>query len=278
MAEEGKDARILYVVVLFRQKLEECNAWRTLLKEERDVYVQDNSPEPMAHQARLPEGWRYVHRPDNPGLSAAYNSAAGYAREAGIEWLMLVDQDTRFPVGMGSRQRRLPAEFPGVGMFVPRVRIMDGRYMSPVKKRHYFTRPATVPLQGSVRLDDTAVINSGLMVSTDRFLECGGYNENVFLDFSDFQFVDRFSAVCPEAVVTREECLQAFSACDDKGERQMSRFGRFCMSAGSFRPRRRMERIMVKLVILKRALSLALGSRSLRPFGIMARSIKKRVD
>lgn len=278
MAEEAKEVRLMFVVVLFKQSLEACNAWRTLLKGERDVYVHDNSPEPMADRDRLPAGWLYEHCPENAGLSAAYNKAAAYAADKGIDWLMLVDQDTRFPDGMAKRQRALPCNSPGVCMFVPRVRLDDGRYLSPVRKHHYFTRLSDVPLEGTIRLSDSAVINSGMMVATDAFLDCGGYNEKVFLDFSDFQFIDRFSAVCDEAVVTREECQQSFSGCDDRGERQMSRFCLFCRSVGAFVPRRRYDRIFIRMVILKRAVSLALKNRSLRPFGIMARRGNKRVD
>ena len=75
-------AKILIVTVIYNQKITGTNVYKTLLSEEESVYIHDNSPNPQ-HTDGLPESWKYFSDPSNPGLSAAYNRAAGYAAANG---------------------------------------------------------------------------------------------------------------------------------------------------------------------------------------------------
>lgn len=287
-AQEGnikKEGEILYIIILYRQNLRECKAYQTLLHDRKNVYIHDNSPigkdyspkgenvSPIASAPDdLPEGWVYVSDPSNPGLSAAYNAAARYARDHGFEWLVITDQDTAYAAGAGDRYENLPSEYPEEGVFMPRVSIPGGMYISPVKKRFYMARPQAVPEEGRVRLDKTAVINSGLMVSVDAFERSGGYNEKVFLDFSDYQFIDRLAEISPYGRVTKEETRQSFSANDDKGDARLNRFGLFCRSLAGYDKKRLATRLGIGMAAMKRTLSLAIGLRSMKPFEIFLKN------
>ncbi|MDE6027243.1 MAG: hypothetical protein K2G23_04180 [Muribaculaceae bacterium] len=261
---ERREGDVLYVVVLYRQKLSECNAYRTLLHDRADVYIHDNSPEAVSPE-HLPEGWVYVSDPSNPGLSAAYNAAARYGIEHGFKWLMITDQDTTYQEGAGDRYEALPEQHPEEKIFIPKVKIEGGMYISPVPKRNYMTHPERQPLTGRIDLARSAIINSGLLINLEAFEKSGGYNEKVFLDFSDFQFIDRLSHVCQKGRVTTEEIRQSFSAKTDTKETQIERFRLFCKSLQGYEKTRLLTRWGIGVVALKRCLSLSLSLRSLDP-------------
>ncbi|MDE6717594.1 MAG: hypothetical protein K2J70_05295 [Muribaculaceae bacterium] len=269
----GEGAEVMYVVVLYGQRLEDCNAYRTLLHDRERVFVFDNSPNPSV-PAGLREGWRYESHPDNPGLSAAYNRAAEYAMEEGLGWLVITDQDTTYPEGAGEEYGRLPGKYPEEKVFIPKVEIPGGKYLSPVAKRGFMTALADRPLHGRIDLKDAAIINSGLMVELDSFFLCGGYNDKVFLDFSDFQFIDRLSKVVERGRVTEMLLRQSFSAKVDSPEAQMRRFGMFCRSLSGYEREGAGQRVGLLLTVWKRAVALGLANRSARPLAIALRNYR----
>lgn len=267
-------AKILIVSVIYNQKITGTNVYKTLLSEKEDVYIHDNSPNPQ-HTDGLPESWKYFSDPSNPGLSAAYNRAAGYAAANGYDWLLLTDQDTIFPENALATYRRDIREHTTQRLLIPSVKIPDGRYISPVKSRLYFPRPSTrKPVSGKIELKEYAVINSGILVATDSFISCGGYNENVFLDFSDFQFVERFASKYPEAWLTDMTCIQNFSNISDSTETKLTRFGLFCRSLSGYSSLKTFGKPMIAAVVLKRAVSLCLSAKSLRPLSIFFTNFK----
>src|SRR4051812_8741560 len=93
---------ILVVVVLYRTAPTESAAFRTLrefvgklegLCNAISCVVFDNSP---FQHCLPPVNFRcsYVHDSNNPGLARPYQQALQLACEAGIPWLLLLDQDT----------------------------------------------------------------------------------------------------------------------------------------------------------------------------------------
>lgn len=258
---------VMIVTVLYGQPLEQTNVFHSLLDPRERVYIHDNSPVPSAPES-LPSNWTYVSDPSNPGLSAAYNAAAAIARSEGIDWLLIADQDTAFPEGMLTKMRETIASYPGERVFLPVVRISNGQYMSPVKMHGYVARLSEKPLDGVVPLNSTAAINSGLMVRTDAFWECGGYNEKVPLDFSDFQFLERLGGIVPKARVANIILRQSFSDKDDDAPTKLKRFERFCRSLGGFESKRQSARRDLRLVAIKRMLSLMVSTRSMKPMKI----------
>ena len=64
-----------------------------------NVLIYDNSPHARATPTEQLSGCLYVHDAGNGGTAAAYTHAIQLATTRGIEWLLLLDQDTTLPCG-----------------------------------------------------------------------------------------------------------------------------------------------------------------------------------
>jgi len=89
------------VVVLYKMTAQESPAFTSLrgllcvdpqAARAIDLILCDNSPYEQAEPAGFED--LYVRNPDNPGLAKCYNLALRTARQRGIPWLLLLDQDT----------------------------------------------------------------------------------------------------------------------------------------------------------------------------------------
>lgn len=62
------------------------------------VVIYDNSlvSKFVPHQG---SAFTYIHDPSNGGTAAAYTRAGNIAQEAGIDWILLLDQDSLLPIG-----------------------------------------------------------------------------------------------------------------------------------------------------------------------------------
>ncbi len=272
------DNRIVCVVVLYHKGLEDCEVYRTLIKENLQdldcLLVFDNSSEARSATVTLPNGiFRYVSNGCNLGLSANYNNAARYAADNGFRWLLLLDEDTSFPPQALKVYRNALKAHPAEGLFVPLHRISNGKLLSP--SRPFKGLADHVP-PGIHSLRDYDVINSGLLVSVDEFLAVGGYKAEVNLDFSDYQFIERVRTLRQTVVVLDMECLQDFS--NDVKDRQklLRRFDLYCRNAVHFEALSSRSRHKVNYLVAKHTLMMSLRCRSLRPFKVLAGAIKNK--
>jgi len=108
-------SRLLTVIVVYERDLDEVQAWPFLRQRLRAagrgsanedhgflldrVLIYDNSLTARAQPVEYHPGCIYVHDSSNGGTAAAYACACTTAREAGIDWLLLLDQDTSLPCG-----------------------------------------------------------------------------------------------------------------------------------------------------------------------------------
>lgn len=269
---------VMIVTVLYRRRLEETSAYKTLLRDKPNVTIVDNSPDAEI-PVGLPEGWTFTKAPENPGLSRAYNHASRIAAGRGLKWILIVDQDTVFPEDTADRYAAAVEEesINGIEVFFPEVEIGDGSYISPVPMSHYRTFPANGPLGGVVDLDTTAVINSGLIVSLKAYNEAGGYKEDVFLDFSDFQFIERLvHAGYHHGFVVPIVLHQDFSNLTDSIEQKEKRYDMFCRSLSAYKPYMPNKLRHIRDIAFRRALSLCLATKSLQPIRTFFKYFRKR--
>ncbi len=70
-----------------------------------------------------------------------------------------------------------------------------------------------------------------MLVKLEAFHEVGGYNEKVKLDFSDFQFIERFRKVYKTFYVIDIICEQDFSDDEISLPTQAKRFRYYCEGA-----------------------------------------------
>jgi hypothetical protein len=106
--------RLMIAIVIFERDLGAVQAWPFLRHSLIDagggtagargffleqVLIYDNSRQARARPTEDLPGCIYVHDAGNGGTAAAYNHACAIACEAGIDWLLLLDQDTSLPGG-----------------------------------------------------------------------------------------------------------------------------------------------------------------------------------
>lgn len=225
--------KLLCIVVLYNRELLSTEAYRTLLihasgKPDIKIFAYDNSSSKSPLTEKYEEmGVVYKWNPDNGGVSKAYNSGARFAQENGFDRLLLLDQDTRW--GEENYLEVLDksiSDNPEYDIFVPEV-IYDRGVFSPLECKGF--RPRHKSLKpGMNTLRNVAIVNTGLSVTTDLFMRSGGYNENVTLDFADFQFVGRLRKQTDKFFLIDYRCHQDFSDSSTDKNSLRSRFKIYC--------------------------------------------------
>ncbi|MEZ0485831.1 hypothetical protein [Fibrella aquatica] len=131
-----------------------------------------------------------IEQLDNPGVSAAYNIAGRLAKRLEKQWLLLLDQDTKLPIGFWKQYELSIEKYTNSPVHAPR--LYDGEVLaSPCGYLLYRGRVLTQIDAGITPMRGRNVLNSGLLVSVESFWKVGGYDESVGLYFSDFVFFDR---------------------------------------------------------------------------------------
>jgi rhamnosyltransferase len=224
----------LAVLVLYGRKLGEAVTFRSLEEgvrqhgERLDLLVYDNSP--AASPPDPAAGWQieYRHDPSNPGVSRAYLEGARLAAERGKRWLLLLDQDTCFPSEAITLYADAVRRYPTEVLFAPVLRA-GARIVSPCAYRFPRGMPLRTTPTGLQNLAGKSVLNSGMCISVAAYLDVGGHDPRIGLDFSDHEFIDRFKGRHERARILPLECQHGFS-----GEQRSSvdagleRFRFFC--------------------------------------------------
>jgi GT2 family glycosyltransferase len=232
---------IIAVVVLYNVRVEECVTINSLNKslesveETMDLVVWDNS-----YSSTLEDGSifvygcfriHYFHDALNSGVSKAFNFAAKYGAELRKQWILLLDQDSSFPVHTISSYLLGLSGFPHIRLFVPVLKVSDDLIFSP--SRFLFKRGFALKkiIPGIHRFQHLSPVNSGMLVDIDSFIMVGGYKEKVKLDFSDFQFIERFKKKYASFCVLDLVVRQAFSDEERDWNKLNERFGYYCEGA-----------------------------------------------
>ena len=233
------------VLVCYRATITEAPTFKTLrdslvaARAELDLVIYDNSPQAQTvPAASWPGRLHYHHDASNPGVSRAYNFGAELAREQGKDWLLLLDQDTTFPVDALTAYCQTQALHPAEVMLAPILRsgpivISPCRFVAgfgwPIRGR----LPELLPLRGH------SILNSGMLVRLDAFDAVGGYNELIPLDFADHDFCRRFGQRFGSVRVLDLACRHGFSDREAASlDRDLQRFTFFCRGARAAIPGR----------------------------------------
>lgn len=247
---------ILCIVVLYKKQITECVSINSLIaslnKCNMDFLVYDNSP---SFNASVPETINdcriyYIGDHSNSGVSKAYNTGAEYARKTGKKWLLLSDQDTLFNDNALYNYYLSVLEFPDNSLFVPVLR-SDGLIISPC--RYYLKNGFLFKKEfyGLTTIRNKNVLNSGICISLKAFEETGGYNENVPLYFSDFNFIDRFRKKYKTFVIVKTTAIHGFSLLSLDRESGKRFFMHYCIGARSL-VNKPMEFILMMMNVLYR--------------------------
>jgi GT2 family glycosyltransferase len=186
--------RILAVLVLYKRTPEQSEAFTSLqsiLQQRPDLagamslLVYDNSP--TAHKIPpLPIAARYISDTRNAELSPAYNTGLRLAGEEGLDWLLLLDQDTSLTEAylteaISLTQSTKENHFDAI---VPKL-VEEGLVLSPhlaLTLRH--PKPIDVTTHGisGIQLHP---YNSGAILRVKTLQEMNGFPEEFLLDYLD---------------------------------------------------------------------------------------------
>jgi GT2 family glycosyltransferase len=270
MAEREQNGGIVLVIVLYKCELEQSRTYLSLIKPTdwpagTELFVYDNSPNPVEpHPGSLPNvHFTYVADPANGGVSAAYNKAAAYALKKDKKWMLLLDQDTVFPENTFSVYQDAIQNYPEEKLFAPLMLAEQGKLISPCYFR--FMRgfsPRHVDT-GINSLSKFSLINCGMCIDIQAFLNNHGYDEKVKLDFADHDFIRRFRKSQGErfVVLDLEVAHQLSSEGRNNAGSDLIRFDHY-LNGAKHMSASRSERFLLKINALFRSAKLTVIHRN----------------
>ncbi|WP_296028650.1 glycosyltransferase [uncultured Treponema sp.] len=169
----------------------------------------------------------YLDMHGNKGLSKAYNSAVATLNLNENDFIVIFDQDTAIPQDMQLLYENFMSENKDADIICPvvldSVGVMSPSIVNGTKFRHI----SSIPEINEKNISAYSFINSGMCIKRSVF-EKIKYDENLFLDFVDHDFVlsakkNRFKIrICKEVVLN-----QNFSGVTKNTYNQD--FSRFCI-------------------------------------------------
>jgi len=228
---------ILFILVIYKRRLNESDSFISLINSLKnthlniDIFVYDNSPSAMILQEELSGGnWKihYVHDDTNPGVSKAYNEGFKLGKKLNKKWLLLLDQDTKLPDDAMIKYCKAVQDNNEYSLFAPILVSTNGIIYSPCN--YFFKRgfPMKSIEIGLVNARRKSLLNSGLLISRDIFEKVGGYNEKLKLDFSDFEFLDRYRKISDQFFIINTECIHELSSNEEDMHLSITNFTRYC--------------------------------------------------
>ncbi len=251
-------SEILVCLVLYEKSIEDSLSWQSLCTQIKPlhIFICDNSKlrqniPPSDHRVQ------YIHRPDNPGVSTAYNLGANWAKELQLKWIILLDDDTHLPPEFietlccqSDADWLAPHVYDEVGLLSP-FKVVHGRGK----------RLSSIP-SDPVQSRSIIPINSGSCLKLNSFQRIGGFDEKLPLDFSDF---DYFLRAHHDQQMGRIYPLILKHSLSNNGftsvEKALSRFVIYARSAMYFGQKHGIKNAMILRVWL-RSLSLSLRFKS----------------
>lgn len=257
------------IIVLYNISLEESESFRSVSEMRSDegtlsLFVYDNSNRPQSIKTYDGVQISYVHDPTNSGVSKAYNAGANHARKLQKRWVLLLDQDTTLPTTLLKSYWKAVEQNAELKLFVPILKLKNGKIFSPCAykfKRGFYLDTIVKGIHSLQRLSP---VNSGMLVDVSAFFEAGGYNQKVKLDFSDFQFIERFRKRYSNFFVMDVDCYQDFSDDEVSLTSQANRFGYYCEGARYIEKNGFWDWSQYSLVVFLRAFKLVIKYKDLR--------------
>ncbi|BAZ84811.1 glycosyltransferase [Dolichospermum compactum] len=272
---------ILFILVIYKRRLNESDSFISLVNSLQnthlniDIFIYDNSPSSMILNEELSgENWKihYVHDETNPGVSKAYNEGFKLGKKLNKKWLLLLDQDTKLPDDAIIKYSRAVLDNNEHSLFAPILVSTNGTIYSPCN--YFFKRgfPMKSMEIGIVKARRKSLLNSGLLISIDIFEKVGGYNERLKLDFSDFDFIDRYRQVYQYFYIVDTKCIHELSATEDDVNALLKRFTTYCESIKYF-GKIDLNTLILLCVTFIRAIRLSIKFRNIKFLYIFAKKL-----
>lgn len=166
-------------VVTYNPSPEEISHILTYVEKVEKVYIYDNSSNDRWNKSILEEYQSKIEliaNGDNDGISIAFNQIFLFAQSDNIDFVLMLDQDSKLANNYFSVLNKKIEKYPYVKFFCSNVIL---------NKKNYFGKSS------SEYTDLKFTITSGSIISVDFFLNLGGYDENLFIDGIDRDFCIR---------------------------------------------------------------------------------------
>ncbi|MGP6148699.1 glycosyltransferase [Priestia flexa] len=154
----------------------------------------------------------------NMGLSRAYNNVI---KENNLQWICLLDQDTDIPSNFVQLAYESTENNPKVMLHIPWV-VSNNKIISPA-----IIKGIKVTLLKSKRkkpIKYLTAINSGMIIHKSVYEKIGYYDENLFLDSVDHNFMRKFKREYKNYCIVDSELQQDFSEFSNSLEGSLNRF------------------------------------------------------
>ncbi len=256
---------ILCVIVIYKSVYKNSKTYKTFIDKVKglNIYICDNSPNSqLCNDDNIVQ---YNYTSQNIGLSKSYNNACEYAQKHKYEWMLLLDQDSDFTNVNITDYVSAINDNPKVFLFAPSVKC-ENKFMSPINLKNIFPHlekeKSNVGIQS---LFNYSPINSGMCINVEAFIKCGGYDANVFLDYSDYIFIKRFRKIFKSFYLMDKTIYQNLSTINDNKEQTINRYKLFCLSINSINKENIYDRIYYSLLVIKRCVSIMFRKACIEP-------------
>lgn len=221
---------VLYEIALSESKtissLKRCGSQLTDLPERLSFLIYDNSANAQTvNPADFPfASVEYHHNGDNGGLVAAYNYGLERSLLNGIEWMLLLDQDTEVNASfLTALLREISSPHPAkIDAIVPKIS-QQGRTVSPQVMGTLNNWGIARDFCGICKEPITA-INSGACLKVQALADVGGFPREYWLDYLDHIMFYRLQKAGGKVFVLNTWLEHRLSLLNLKSEMSVERF------------------------------------------------------
>jgi hypothetical protein len=270
---------ICLIIVIYNKFLFDTETYHTLISKyvidgyKLGLFIWDNTLKALHNPLEFVNGCYYKHTGKNEGVSKAYNEGALYSKNNNFDWILLLDQDTFFPDNIIEEYQKSINENPSIKIFTLVTKEKNGKYISPCLFKHKISiKKKKRPPIGLLNIFNYSIINSGMLIKTETFFKVGGYNEKVWLDFSDHEFINRFKKYYNMIYVIDKESLQSFSCVEETDYNNiLNRYKILCECIKNCPKHTLQDKIEYILILFKRICSLIIKTKKISYFNVFLR-------
>lgn len=204
------------IIVIYNQIVDKVETY-SKFKDQLKLVVVDNSSDrqivDLNQQKVIDDGHIFLGMNGNKGLSKAYNAAITYLkhRDRDFYYVLIMDDDTGFESDFIAKANQEIKEHPA-SIYLPIVK-SNGMIISPCKIVN--NKISRIDSNSKdIRPEQITGINSGMIVSIHVY-EAVSYNENLFLDYIDHDFIKQAKKRSFSIRILNQTIYQNFSIFND---------------------------------------------------------------
>lgn len=166
-------AKVAGVVTLYNPDSNITENINSYLDKIKKLYVVDNSE--LSNKSILPDNKKieYIFNGENLGVAKALNIAANKAIAEGYDWLLTMDQDSRFAKK-------------DIDLLIDYINKNKDEKIGLISPWH---KTKTIDKKPSKKIEDVVeVMTSGNLINLKAYKEIGGYDDDLFIDAVDFDY------------------------------------------------------------------------------------------